>query len=188
MIFSQKTVFGLIAKHSITSTSQCFPTSNTALLERCVVWFKVFWSVTTRRASLLHEDKNQFFAINPNGKLVLFFLPNEQIHSEDTDIIYLGCVKISNSFHLSPGIINDKNLTDSVVTIMDRGHTKSLHLHISASELRDVLADIPNDFNELTFWSDLGFNPQDGDVNTLPVIILLPKILLPSNEFKSVQP
>jgi hypothetical protein len=73
--------------------------------------------------------------------------------------------------------------TDSIITIMDCGHAKSLHLHILASELRNVLSDISDDFNKLAFWSDLGFDPQDDDMNTLPVIVLLPKILLPSNKF-----
>jgi hypothetical protein len=183
MIFNQKTVFGLIEKHGINSAQSCFPPSTARMLERCATWMRANRSDRTKSLVLFHDENPQFAFIDHNGKLCSLFFHEIQEDMDDLTKSYLGCVKMSESFHLTPGIFDKNSLTDVVVSIMDRGQAKALKLPTCSTEVRDVLVDLPEDFDEIAFWTSLGFLADEKDPDSLPVIVLLPKILLPTSEF-----
>jgi hypothetical protein len=166
MKFNQKTVFGLIEKHGLTTPPTCFPPTTAKMLERCASWIRTNRSDRTKNSVLFHEDNPQFAFIDHQGKLCSLFFHEIQENMDDLTKSYLGCVKLSDSFHLTPGIFDKDALSDVVVSIMDRGHAKSLKLPTSSTELCNVLAELPDDFDEIAFWTGLGYAADENDTDS----------------------
>jgi hypothetical protein len=186
MIFNQFTVFGLLERHGITKLSECFPKTTRSMLERGLEWLKGTLSDEDSERAFFDKSCPHFVVIDGQNHLVSCLFPAMYEDINDLDDKMAACVMMSANFHLQPATIGKDELADVVVTVVTRGDAKKFALPTCPTELTDVLGDLPDTFVDIEFYQRLGFSPDLADDDTLPVIVLLPKILLVTTEFPHI--